>query len=425
VINQQALDAVAAARIHDEHVKPHYDGYGFAQIPPTLLHTLTGAGHAGLPDAAWGGLPRQWDKVIVLLIDAFGWHALQRYVDGYPFLRRFFDQGVVSPLTSQFPSTTTAHITTMATGLPVGQHGLYEWFTYEPIVGRVIVPLLAAEADDKQIPNTLAATTGLTGEQLYPLAPFAERLSANRAGQYTILPYNFLPSMYNEAVNRGSKIVPRVTLSHGLQTMAELVNTVPGPAMFYFYFAEIDALMHRFGPIAPAVDAEVDTLFTALERLLFQPLRGRDDTLLVLTADHGQVRSNPEEYIWLDRVLPQLAPMIRPGPDGIPLAAAGSPRDVFLHIRPDRIGEAFALLHEAMTATGAAEVFTTADLIERGYFGPVGPRFLERVGDVAVLARGDRLLWYGDQRKVPKYVGMHGGLAPAEMETHFSIVPLR
>ena len=75
------------------------------------------------------------------------------------------------------------------------------------------------------------------------------------------------------------------------------------------------------------------------------------------------------------------------------------------------------MLSARMSAIGAAEVFKTTDLIERGYFGPVGPRFLERVGDVAVLALNDTLLWYGQVRDVPQYVGMHGGLAPVEMET--------
>lgn len=423
MLNQPAAQAVAAMQIHEGHLKPLYDTYGFAQIPQTLLHALTGSGASGLPADVWGDLPRRWEKVIVFLIDAFGYQALERYADKYPFLRRCFDQGVVSPLTSQFPSTTTAHITTMYTGQPVGIHGLYEWFTYEPIIGRVIVPLLTAEADADQERNTLAST-GVTGEQLYPLPTFSQSLRGLGVSQFVFVPYNFLPSMYNETLSVGAKVIPRVSLSHGLQTLTELVQQVPGPATFSFYFAEIDTLAHRFGPNSSAVDAEVDTLFTAIERLVYQPLQGRGDTLILFTADHGQVRSNPDDIVFLDRLVPQLAPMIRLAPDGRPIAAAGSPRDVFIHVKPEHIAEAHALLSDVVRGKDAAEVFTTRDLIDKGYFGEVGPRFLERVGDIAVLALHDYLLWYGDSRQVPPYVGMHGGLAPAEMLTHISLLPL-
>ena len=50
----------------------------------------------------------------------------------------------IEPVASQFPSTTTAHLTTLSTGLPVEQHGLYEWRCYEPSLGVVIRPLLFA-----------------------------------------------------------------------------------------------------------------------------------------------------------------------------------------------------------------------------------------------------------------------------------------
>lgn len=421
MFNQEAAAAIAAGQIHDGHLKPIYDGYGFAQIPQTILHATTGIGPAGLPEGAWGDLQRRWDKVIVLLIDAFGLRQMERYADKYPFLRRFYDQGVVSPVTSQFPSTTTAHVTTMYTGQPVGQHGFYEWFTYEPLLGRVIIPLLSSEATDNNDRNALSRT-GMSAAELYPLPSFASQLKAHGVTQYAIVPYSFLPSMYNDAMSDGATVIPRITFSEGLQTMTELVQRVASPAMFFYYFAEIDTLAHRHGPESSAVDAEADTLFTALENLLFKPLAGREDTLILLTADHGQIRSNPEQPLLVNKLVPELAQMIRRAPDGSPIGPAGSPRDLFLHIQPDAVADAVRLLTDA--TRGAAEVFDTRELMDKGYFGPVGQRLRDRIGEVAVLGLDDVMVWYGEKEHIPPFYGMHGGLAPGEMLTHVSLLPL-
>ena len=40
-----------------------------------------------------------------------------------------------------FPSTTTVHSTTIHSGLPLGEHGLYEWNVYEPQLNRLVTPL--------------------------------------------------------------------------------------------------------------------------------------------------------------------------------------------------------------------------------------------------------------------------------------------
>ena len=40
--------------------------------------------------------------------------------------------GSVTRLTSQFPSTTAAHVTALYTGVPAGQHGVFEWQYWPP-----------------------------------------------------------------------------------------------------------------------------------------------------------------------------------------------------------------------------------------------------------------------------------------------------
>src|ERR1700709_635254 len=84
-------------------------------------------GFAELPGRI-AALTREHERVAVVLLDAFGWAFVQRHAD-HPFLRRL----KIEPVASQFPSTTTAHLTTLYTGLPVERHGLYEWQIYEPL----------------------------------------------------------------------------------------------------------------------------------------------------------------------------------------------------------------------------------------------------------------------------------------------------
>ena len=61
------------------------------------------------------------DRVALVYFDAFGWRFFERHGE-----HALFRNAEAEKWESQFPSTTTAHTTTIHTGLPVGEHGLYE-----------------------------------------------------------------------------------------------------------------------------------------------------------------------------------------------------------------------------------------------------------------------------------------------------------
>src|SRR4051794_14204311 len=92
-------------------------------------------GFAELP-ARISALAGEHERLAVVLLDAFGWAFVQRH-SAHPLLRRLG----IEPVASQFPSTTTAHLTTLYSGLPVTEHGLYEWRVYDPGHDAVILPL--------------------------------------------------------------------------------------------------------------------------------------------------------------------------------------------------------------------------------------------------------------------------------------------
>ena len=103
--------------------------------------------------------------MVLFLIDGFGWRFFEKFQDA-PFLQQTTRTGTVTKLTSQFPSTTAAHITTIHTGMPVGEHGIFEWYYYEPTLDRVIAPLLYSFAGTPQRDTLKPA--GVKASQLFP-----------------------------------------------------------------------------------------------------------------------------------------------------------------------------------------------------------------------------------------------------------------
>ncbi|MGH3074233.1 MAG: alkaline phosphatase family protein, partial [Gaiellales bacterium] len=158
-----------------DDVRPAYGGRCFADIPGAVVRLLTGAGEGGLDPDVLGDLDRRWSRVALVLVDAFGWSCAERHAE-HPFLRRVVAEGRLARLTSQFPSTTSAHMTTLHSGLPVGETGIYEWFQLEPALDRVIAPLLFSYAGDDER-ETLRASDIDPGS-LYPAATLYERLAA-------------------------------------------------------------------------------------------------------------------------------------------------------------------------------------------------------------------------------------------------------
>jgi predicted AlkP superfamily pyrophosphatase or phosphodiesterase len=142
MLNAASLAAVDAAGWRGPFIRPLNASYSFGNLPHAIQHLLTGEGDLGLPADCFAGQPTRADAVILLFIDGFGWRFLEPRLAHYPALQRLAQSGVVSKLTSLFPSTTSAHVTCIHTGLPPAQSGVYEWFQYEPSLDRMIGTLM-------------------------------------------------------------------------------------------------------------------------------------------------------------------------------------------------------------------------------------------------------------------------------------------
>ncbi len=344
----------------------------FLAVPQSVERLLAGA-PGGLP-----GLPDRCESVGVVLLDAFGRRFLDRHAD-HPFLRRL----AVTELTSQFPSTTTAHVTTMHTGRPLTDHGLYEWNVYEPAVDAIVTPLRLGDA-----------SVLTPDETLYQRLP---------TRSVVLQPAIFSPSAYDRALTPGAELRPFGSFEKGVAMFLEALET---PGYAYLYWDRIDAMGHDHGPESREFDAAARQALDALERAL----RTIPGALIIVTADHGQVAVDPARVDYLDELWSGLVPLLahhRP---------AGSARDVFLHTKDTE-----SVIEGLREVLGdRAEVRLAAELFENR-----GPRLRARLADVCVLPGPGRMAWLRSAAANERvFRGHHGGLHPDEMDTWAGVLDL-
>jgi Type I phosphodiesterase / nucleotide pyrophosphatase len=385
-------------------VVPRYDAGGFAALPATVARLL-GVGEGGV---TLEGLPAQSRHVVLVLLDAFGWPFFTRHGD-HRLLRRF---DVVAPLTTQFPATTTAHITTLHSGLPVGEHGLYEWNVYDPALDALVTPLLFSYAGDGARDTLLRA--GADPDVVLPSVTTSyERLATAGVTSHVFEPGAFAPSTYDGVLARGAHIHPMADLRSGLVELAAVLQAADGPTYAYVYSDEPDTTGHLHGPSSPEFAAVTERCLDLVDDGLRALPEG---TVVLLAADHGQVDVDPATTVYVNEVWPELPALLARGARDRVLAPAGSARDLFLHCRPETVDEVAAGL--ARLLGERATVHRVADLVAAGWFGPVGDRLRARLADLCVLPGPGETVWWRERHRFDMgFRGHHGGLADDEAQT--------
>jgi hypothetical protein len=208
----------------DHSIQPLYDSRGFASIPRRIREAFASG---------------NYDAVVLFLVDGFGWRFAQRFQEA-PFLKRLSRRGRVEKLTSQFPSTTAAHVTTIHTGLTVGL-GVW-WFYYEPLLDAIIAPLLFSYAGDKD--RDTLKTSGIKAERLFPSGTLYKTLKDSGVKSHVFGVRDYTPSTYSKAMMKGAEMLSFRTLPEALVNLGLLLEKQTKPTYVNFYFDKIDGLCH-------------------------------------------------------------------------------------------------------------------------------------------------------------------------------------
>ncbi len=394
---------------------PAYDGRSLVNLAVSV-HRAAGGGSDGEPPLSpplaapldpFGGR-RAEGPVVLFLIDGLGWSTLGAWVKGGSARAALWDRHA-RPITSVFPTTTTAALASLSTGVPPARHGLIGYRQYLPRFG-VVADLL------RMTPTGLPGADLLVGPTWSPSdvsgAPtlFRRGLSAIAVSRDRFLGSGFTRLLYD-----GAEYVGYATLTDLADELRGVLERPSPPPAVFLYWDGLDTIQHLKGPDPELAGLELEQLGLVLShvaRRLSPSLRAR--TTLLVTGDHGQVPSALASRLALEEHREIVTEMSRP--------LAGDRRAGFLAARPGR-ADALARAVAAHLPVGARIVTMEAALAE-GLFGPppYHPEISERLGDLLVLVPAPHGLTYrlpGGPVPTRHLFGAHGGL-----ETDELVVPL-
>jgi hypothetical protein len=397
-------------------VKPIYADYSFGNISNTVEHLLTGTAHGPLlpPDCFGGSYPRP-QKIVLIFVDSFGWQFWQEHHQRFRATRRVVENGTLTPISALFPSTTAASVSTLNLGVLPAAHALYEWNIYIPAYGEVIQSL-AFTPLGRHLRDACLKKGYDPGKMLEVHETTHQRLARHGVRSVQFSHSNYAGSAYNRVASAGAEVKVHHTAAEAMVQLKEALLNTQGKALLAFYWAALDSIAHFYGPGTPYHAAEIASFwhtFDAVFRDVNSP-----DTLYLFTADHGHVQTDAQSTIYLNERLPELADCLPVSPTGNPIYPNGSPRDVFLHVRPERKADVLALLHQHFDDD--ALILPIEEALQRGLLGP-GPFSAElrrRLGDILILPYRDRFIWWREKGLMANtFHGHHGGLLPEEVIT--------
>lgn len=357
-------------------IVPRYGADCLSSVVPALLSPAgTSSLPSWFPEVAAGAR-----AVVLLLLDGLG----RGQLDDRSSLAPELSSMAGTTITSVAPTTTATALTSLTTGLAPGEHGL---IGYRIDMGDTILNTLrwGDARGDRRLshpPTVVQSCPPFMGARI----PVVSRADLESTG-------------FTEAHMAGVRAEGWKVPSSIAVTCGELVGA--GETFVYAYYDGIDKVAHEHG-FGAHYDAELRFADAIVGEILDSV---GSDTVVVVTADHGQVHVG-DRIVSVDATVTELVHH-----------QSGEGRFRWLHARKGRERDLAAAcdIH-----TDTAWVVTREQVIDEKWFGPrVLDHVVRRMGDVALVAREAVSFDDPDEPSAFSLVCRHGSMTPDEV-----LVPL-
>jgi hypothetical protein len=399
----------------ENNIHPAYQRLSLASLPASLCYWLGAPafGIAPLEDELLDSVGGPFEQVILLVVDGMGMTQWQRMLAlgqqgaaGLNLWPGLAGEMTIAPLTSITPSTTTAALTSLWTGVPPAQHGImgYEmWLREYGLVANMISHAPASSAGDVGA----LRRAGFDPAAFLPVPTLGMHLDENGVRCFALQHYSIARSGISTMLFNNTEVLPIRSQSDLWMTLNTLLDAQRGQRTYtYVYWEGVDDLSHHYGPRDERVAMEFAAFSLHFQQFLARRRAARGGrTLLVITADHGQVETPPYGNYDLHRH-PEVW-------DCLHIQPTGEARLSYLFVRPGK--ETNLQKYIERTWPGQFRLLPSSLALQAGLFGPglPAPMLHERIGDRLLVPQSSAYwVWANKENRLQ---GRHGGLSPQEM----------
>ncbi|AEX85075.1 hypothetical protein XO10_03230 [Marinitoga sp. 1135] len=385
-------------------ILPHYNNYSIVNISNWIIKNFDGKPfHKPYP------IPISPKKhVILILIDAMSYDTFKLVLKEKKHELSLINKSHFFPATSVFPSTTANAITSIVTGKTPAEHGILGYILYFKELGSLVnmidfSPLYGGNSvyEPYFINNLLNVST------IY------EELNKLGVKTFTHTHSDIVGSGLSKIHNKGSNI-------KGYKSPIELFGMIydklqeyrkNNDTSFQFaYYAYVDSIGHKYGARDHKYKSQIFWFLKMLQEELLKKLSPeiREDTVILITADHGMLESplqkeirfsNEDEisnYLW--------------APPG------GEMRMMYFYTKSKK--EFMEYFNSNYKDYGNLLSIEESEKINL-FGGSLNNDFKKRIGDFTMIAKDNYSFVFKYGNSFVHLKGKHGGLSYREM-----IVPL-
>jgi predicted AlkP superfamily pyrophosphatase or phosphodiesterase len=340
-------------------------------------------------------------KLVFIVVDALGYNFLCNHATN----THIFEE-CKHHLTSVFPSTTTSALTSLMTGVAPLQHAMTGWFMYfsELATASIALPFLPRYNQKPFKQNEVNINDILNFETIFKRIKSKIRV---------ISPKITINSQFSKYCFGRKNNKPFENIDECFQNITKEVLKNDQNEMIFAYIPDFDECSHIYG-IRSKQSIELAQKIDKLFSRMIKDTKNTD-TLYILTADHGQIESEPEKQLNINDFKSIKECLILP--------LCGVPRAPFCYVKNSKYKQ---FVNEVNDKLGFyAEMITQQEAIEKNLFGygEINPKFYDRVGDAILLMKDNYVMFdYVYKEQNENLIGHHGGLTEDEMKVPLVLI---